>query len=61
MQKSLLAVVIAALFTFPAIANDDDTPTVVITEDGEVVVIDENGDQDSTNPVLVGRDWDEPA
>ncbi|MCL2916459.1 NusG domain II-containing protein [Shewanella corallii] len=59
MEKSLLALIVAALFTFPAFANDDDSPTVVITEDGEVVVIDENGDQDTTNPVLVGRDWDE--
>ena len=59
MEKSLLALSVAALFTFPAFANDDDTPTVVVTEDGEVVVIDENGDQDTTNPILVGRDWDE--
>ncbi|MCL2916456.1 hypothetical protein L2725_22220 [Shewanella corallii] len=59
MEKSLLALVFATLFTFPAFANEDDTPTVVVTEDGEVVVIDENGDQDTTNPILVGRDWDE--
>ncbi|MCL2916458.1 NusG domain II-containing protein [Shewanella corallii] len=59
MEKSLLALIIAALFTFPAFANDDDTPTVVITEDGEVVVIDENGNEDTPSPVLGGRDWDE--